>query len=45
MLKKFLLKRAIKKNVKEIKGTIRKASRDLSKKVSHLRMPVRITIG
>lgn len=48
-LKKMLMKRVIKKNAKEIqsiaKKTYRDVSKDLSKRMTMMKMPVKITIS
>lgn len=48
-LKKYAAKRALRKNVKEIKSVIKRAykdvSRDLSKRTSGVKMPIKLTLS
>jgi len=48
-LKKYAAKRALRKNVNHIKSAVKRSyreiSRDLSKRASKVRMPVRVTIS
>lgn len=48
-LKKYAAKRALRKNVKEVKSVVKRAyrdvSRDLNKRVSGFKMPIKVTIS
>ena len=44
-LKKAIAKRVLKKNVKQVENSVKRVYKDLSKRVSGMKMPVKVIIS